>query len=419
MKVLHINTYDSTGGAAIACLRLHRGLLRSGVESRMFVKNRKLQDPTILNYAEPKGWQYRLAKRIHTEIAGFRLRKYRRSADRSPFISEILADGRRIMDQLPEVDLIQLHWVSGFIDSGHFFRHLPDGIPVVWTLHDMKPFTGGCHFDAGCGRFRSRCGICPALASDAEKDFSRKIWENKQRVLEAIPGHRLHLASPSRWLAGEVSASALMGRFRVTVIPNGVDTEIFVPVARHVARAGLRIPADARVVLFVSSSLTDERKGFRYACKAIEGLKKLPGLLMITAGPEAPTRSFDFPAIHFGAVRSPVLLSLIYSAADLLIVPSLQDNLPNTVLEAFACGTPVVGFDVGGMPDMVRPGQTGLLAPPGDAETLGEAVHKILSDAPFREELSGTCRSVAEKEYSIDVQAENYIKLYQALMNAR
>jgi glycosyltransferase involved in cell wall biosynthesis len=345
---------------------------------------------------------------------------FQRYEDTRPEGLEPFSDDRtqyRLQDvQDLDYDILNLHWVAGFVDYRHFFGQCVGRYPVVWRLSDMNPFTGGCHYDAGCGKFRQECDACPQLGSDRRSDLAHNVWERKRQAFQQIPDTQLHFVAQSRWIRDQVQASPLTSRFPTTVIPNGLDTELFRPRDGKGFRRSVGIPENARVVLFVAQSVSNRRKGFQLLLEAVQ---QLDDVCLLSVGGTQPKFDTNVPYLHLGSIDSDVLLSAIYSSADLFVIPSLQDNLPNTVLEAMACGTPVVGFDTGGIPDMVRPGVTGWLAEVGNVRALREAIEQALSDDTIREQMGRQCREVVEEEYALEVQAKRYAELYNNLLNDR
>jgi glycosyltransferase involved in cell wall biosynthesis len=282
----------------------------------------------------------------------------------------------------------------------------------------MNPFTGGCHYDEGCGRFASGCGMCPQLGSARLSDFSRRIFLRKQKALNCIGVHRLHIVAQSRWIAGEAARSPLLGRFPITVIPNGVDTNAFRPRNRAFSRDVLGIPHTSKAILFVAESTRNRRKGLDLFTKALRSLPDVSSVTVLIAGHSKPEDLTGLDCRLMGLQGNDRLLSLLYSAADVFVIPSRQDNLPNTVLESMACGTPVVGFNVGGIPDMVRPGSTGWLAEPGDADSLSAVITRSLSNTAEREAFSSRARSVVEEEYTLELQVRRYRELYESAIQS-
>jgi glycosyltransferase involved in cell wall biosynthesis len=413
MRILHLSTSDASGGAARAAFRLHTGLRRLGHESSMLVLKRVSGDEQV----KKLHWSDDLSTR-------FRRRRRRKqiARDFAPYKSmlppgfELYSDDRSeagydLVKQLPPCDVINLHWVAGLIDHEVFFNHLPPDVPLVWRLADMGAFTGGCHYDNGCGKFTATCGACPVLGSNAETDLSRQVWTRKQSALSKLEPDRLHLVGTSRWIAAQATHSSLLGRFPVTIIPNGLDVADFAPRDKGFSRDLLGVPRDAKVVLFVADSAAIKRKGFDSLAAALAGMTEEPNLFLLSVGGGKPNVP-NLPQLHLGKISHDRLLSLIYSAADVFVIPSLQESFGQTVIEAMACGTPVVGFDAGGIPDMVRPGITGYLAPVGDAVALREQIRKVMRETEVWPELSANCRRLAMEEYSLETQAANYVSHY-------
>ena len=417
MKVTHVNTYDCSGGAARAAYRLQEGLQRIGQTSRMFVLKKDSSDPNVIRYELKKDIHSRLKRKLRQQLIKRGIKPYLTSApdglsfftdDRTPY-------GRDPWGQLPECDIIQLHWVSGFVDYGGFFSSLPPHKPVVWTVHGMEALTGGCHYDRGCGRFAERCGACPQLGSSSETDITRRVWLRKKTSYQKLGSKQLHVVSPSRWLRDEVKRSSLLSGFPCSVIPYGLDTDVFSPRDSRVAREMFGIPFDAKAILFIADGLHIQRKGLHLLVEALAGGNPDGDVFLICVGPGFPPDLRRFPHNHIEAVHDDRLLSQIYSSADVLVVPSLQENLPNTAVEAISCGTPVVGFAVGGIPDIVRPGLTGSLARPGDAGDLRRAITELLNNQN-RKVMSESCRRIALQEYSLENQARRYLDLYEQLL---
>jgi len=421
MKIVHISTYDdiSGAGAAIAAYRLHRGLLRLGHDSSMFVAQRRQDDPRVTPFVPPMDFRRRLRRRLRYEQITRSFARYRTSRPDGyeMFTDDRTRHGADLLAQLPDCEVVNVHSIEHFMDYRTFFSTVPRHTPVVRTMHDMSAFTGGCVYDAGCGKYTDRCGGCPQLGSAKTQDLSHQIWQRKHSVLNGgIPLGRLHLVAPSHWIAAEANQSTLLGNFPVTVIPNGLDIDEFAPRDRRVARDVLGIPQDAGVVLFVAHSLTRRNKGFALLVEALHGLRDLPNLLLVSLGDGKPPIDPQIGHLHLGLIRSNRFISLVYSAADVFVIPSFQDNLPTTVTEAIACGTPVVGFAVGGIPDMVRPGVTGLLVPPQDVAALRDAIVEVLEDPIKQAKMAANCRRIAVEEYALEVQARRYSELYETVL---
>ena len=415
MRIVHVSTSDVRGGASRAAFRLHQGLRRLGHDSSMLVWDRAGCDPAVRAFVPSTGLVDRVARRVRQRGIVSDLRAVR-SGGHELFTHHRSQFGPEVARQLPECDVLQLHWTSGFLDYPDFFRNLPPGVPVVWTLHDMNPFTGGCHYDGGCGGYRRACGSCPQLVSGVERDLSRRVWLGKHEALSQLGRRPVHVVADSDWLAEEARQSSLLGGFPVSTIYYGLDTAVFAPRGRAAARRALGIPEGARVVLFVADSVEDRRKGLSYLVEALAGTAGDPDLLLVSIGRGDPAIGEGARHLHLGRVDDDDRLSLVYSAADVFVIPSLQEAFGQTALESVSCGTPVVGFAAGGIPEIVRPGVTGALGPPGDAAALRGAVESILRDPEEAARLSESCRRVALEEHGLERQARRYVDLYSGLL---
>lgn len=385
----------------------------------MYVLNKYTKDGSVKQFRSSPGkaaWISRNARRLRLALS---LRRYRNTAskdqtffsdDRTPFYLDAC-------EQIPKSEVINLHWVANFIDLGAFFEWLPNEKVLIWTLHDMASFTGGCCHAMGCPKFIDGCGVCPQLGSTTEHDLSRDVWQRKKKYYSALDSDKFHIVTPSQWLSGELKRSPLLGRFPTSVIPYGLDLEVFKPRDREVSREVLGIPMAAKVILFVSNGSV-RLKGFHVLLDALDGLDANSGVFLLSIGFDSGTVLQRFKHIHIASIKDEGLMSLIYSAADLFVLPSLADNLPNTMLESMACGTPVVAFATGGIPEGVRPGITGLLAKAGDATELREAILGLLGNEDRRLEMAANCRKVALAEYSLELQAKRYVELYESMLTS-
>jgi glycosyltransferase involved in cell wall biosynthesis len=282
----------------------------------------------------------------------------------------------------------------------------------------MNAVTGGCHYDMGCGHFVQRCGSCPQLGSNDPEDLARQVWDRKRAIFEQVDARKLCIVTPSRWLGQVAKESPIFRRLRIETIPYGINLDDWAPRDRAAARDVLGIPQDARVVLFLAEMVDNRRKGFALLAEALmKCAVTVDRLWLLSVGNNPPKLSGDLQGSHLQYVGNDRFLSLVYSAADVFVIPSLQDNLPNTVMEAMACGTPVVGFDVGGIRDMVRGDRTGVLTAPGDVDALQSALTKILNNPEMRRRMSEEARRVALSEYPLLLQAERYRMLYKELVS--
>ena len=420
MRIVHLSTSDTAGGAARAAFRLHTGLKRLGHQSTMLVLRRVGKDPDVKAFKPPADLVSRMrmklrARRIDKDLAKYEPRPAgfeMFSDDRSPFAEHVAR-------QIPPCDLINLHWVSDYIDHLNFFPLLPKDVPVVWRLADMAALTSGCHYDHGCGRFTAQCGACPQLGSKDPNDLSHQIWERKSLALGSLAPGQLSLVGTSTWIASESRRSSLLKQFPITVIPNGLDVSEFTPRDKNFSRDLWNIPRDAKVICFAAESVVQKRKGFEYVVEALSGLSGVEKPFLVSIGGLKEELKLPVPHLNIGKINNDRLLSIAYSLADVFVMASVQESFGQTVTESLACGTPVIAFDGTGPTDMVRPGVTGWLAKNGDANSLRQAIVTALADDAGRATMSATCRRVAVEEYSLEVQAAAYARLYERLVAER
>ena len=386
----------------------------------MAVLEKHSSDDTVVKFLPSMEWPARLTR-------GLRRRYLRSTTERLSNLSPgatFFSDDRSQFGSEPvpmasEAQVINLHWVAGFIDYVHCLRALPPANPVVWTLHDMNAFSGGCHYTFDCTRFTHSCGTCPQLGSSRQIDLSRRIWNRKRSVYEPLVRNRMHFVSPSEWLATLARRSGLLHSAQVTVIPNSLSTEIFQPRDRAKARERFGIPAGAKVVLFVADIAREKRKGLSLLFNALRALTHFNDLYLVMLGKDVENVVFHVPCIQVDFIEDEEAMSYLYSVADVLAVPSIQDNFPNTILEALSCGVPSVAFRVGGIPEIVRDSVTGVTVSPENSGALAAAIEGLLRAPEQRAEISANCRQVAVAEYSSELQATRYMELYQTLLSRR
>jgi glycosyltransferase involved in cell wall biosynthesis len=419
MKIVHLSSDDTNGGAARAAWRVHDSLRLVGADSSMFVAIRESHDVRIKQYVPSNTLGARVTRALRRNRLRWELaRAYRsRPAGFESFRDDRTESGSEVSAQAPDADLYHLHQITEFVDYRASLGRLAARAPMVWTLHEMTPFTGGCHYAYGCTGFTRQCGACPQLGSSNERDLSHAVWTRKQRVYERIEPNRLHVVGASEWIASEARRSHLFNRFPISVIPYGLDTDVFrpMPEARQLLE-GFGLRPSVRVVLFLVDWTDNRRKGFELLDSALDAMRNAPDTALVSLGRgDSPKLKSNLPHIHLGGVTGDRMIAAVYSMADVFVIPSLQDNLPNTVLEAMACGAPVVGFRVGGIPDMVRDGVNGLLVPPNDIAGLASAIEALLGDMSRRVAMGNASRTIAEREYTRRLQAERYLSLYRSL----
>jgi glycosyltransferase involved in cell wall biosynthesis len=408
MRPLLLNSYDSGGGAAIAAMRLNEALRAAGADSHLMA-----QIARRARVLGPRGLRAKIAVSARLRLEGAARVGYPQAP--RDFSVHVTPSGiaRMVRDFGP--DLVHLHWISqGMLRIEDLARL---GAPLVWTMHDMWAFTGGCHYSGGCVRYRQACGACPQLASTREEDLSRSIWRRKQRSWKDLS---IQLVAPSRWLADCARASGLFAGSDVAVIPNTLDTDIFRPRDQSAARARLGLPQNAKLVLFGAiESLKTSRKGAHLLLPALGKLREIEarGIELVVVGASAPGQDVHFPLpVHFaGHLTEEEDLAAYYTAADAVVLPSVEDNLPNVALEALACGRPCAAFNVGGLADLVVHGQTGYLAAPFETGDLAAAIAYCLDDARTPA-LRHAARLHIERFFAPSVVAAQYLDLYRRVL---
>jgi glycosyltransferase involved in cell wall biosynthesis len=416
MNVLILNTSDITGGAARAAYRLHQGFHNIGVNSQMIVQDKSSNDEAVFAPST------RLGESIaRTRVAFDALPlKFYRQRDRTAFSLQWLPD--RITPKVNQLkpDIINLHWVGEALVQVETITKF--NRPLVWTLHDMWAFTGGCHYDQDCARYKASCGVCPQLHSSRDWDLSRWVWQRKANSWKNLD---LTIVALSSWLAQCARSSSLLEAQRIELIPNGLDTEKYRPINRQVARELLSLPQDKQIILFGSIwSTSVHRKGFHLLQPALQDLSQSgwhDKLELVIFGASEPKKlpNFGFKVHYLGTFSDDLLLALIYSAADVFVQPSTQENLANTVMEAIACGTPCVAFNIGGMPDLIEHQKNGYLAQPYKVEDLAQGIAWVLENEERHQKLSYRAREKAEQEFTLEIQARRYLSLFTEICQER
>ncbi len=410
MKPLLLSTTDIEGGASRAAYRVHQGLKQIGIPSQMLVRGRTSRDQSVI--AE-KSLLTKLGPQMNDlAVRGYPKRNRMISAQWFP---DALVNRVKLIDP----DVVNLHWVcNGFVrvESLAKFQR-----PLVWTLQDMWAMTGGCHYSEDCDRYQRSCGNCPQLESGREQDLSRKIWERKRKAWRAI---NLTIVTPCEWMADCVKASSLFRDRRVEVIPFCLDTQIYRPFDQAFARDALHLPPDKLLILFGAINATgDQRKGFHLLVPALQALgqegwqDRVELAVFGSDEPDEPT-NLGFTVHYLGSFQDDLSLALIYSAADVMIVPSLQESFGQTASEALACGTPVVAFDATGPKDIVDHKVNGYLVKPYDVEDLRRGMAWILEDVERLSQLKIQAREKAVQSFSLDIQAKQYRQLFEELINS-
>jgi glycosyltransferase involved in cell wall biosynthesis len=416
MRIVHIAAVDAEGGAARAAYRLHQGLLGAGVESSMLVK-RKVSGCESVHVAPA----YDATEAFFWDL----MEVYYLGLNRTEISNTYFSIGGPGVDlsQRPlvrQADVLHLHWVADFQSPSTIARLQALGKPIVWMLHDQRPFTGGCHFSAGCARYKKDCGGCPQLEEDPLGFPAMNLADQVQ----LLATDSICVTSPSRWLAQCARQSALFRRARIEVIPYGIDTDAFSPRPYAEAKSKLGLRPDSFQLLFGADFGSEKRKGFAELIAALKICWKdgafrqriREGQVGLLAFGRPHDDLKQFPVKSLGYISGDDALSWVYSAADLFVLPSLEDNLPNTAVESMSCGTPVLAFEVGGLPDLV--GDTGRLVAP-DKEALSQAILSICAKPGECRSWRPACRERILSGFSAPLQAQHYLRLYEELLKGR
>lgn len=407
MRILHISHTDMLGGAGRAAYRLHTALRQHNIDSWMLVQHKISDDSNVIAAATSSE---KLWARLQPKV------------DKVP--SRIFANSKIIWSNnwLPnfgvvdvvhrlQPDIVHLHWIGGYVALSEIVRLKT---PLFWSLHDMWAATGGCHYDAGCERYTVGCGQCPLLPRiNTTKDLSYYNLLQKGKVFNGIK-NRLTVIALSAWMAQVATASVAMRNCNVVCLPNCIDTNIYKPIKQSIARNILNLPAEKPILLFgAMNSTSDLRKGFEKLSSVLKIVaQKFPDVLLMVFGASESKETLDvaLPIRYLGQFNDDVSLALLYSASDIFLAPSLQDNLPNTVMESLACGCPTVAFNIGGMPDLIEHRSNGYLAAPFDVADFAQGIADILSR---KEQYQTNARGESRNTFAAERVAPRYIQLYQ------
>lgn len=407
MNILIVNTHDQQGGAAIAAYRLLEALNKTNAKAKMLVLNKKSNNPNVIQI----GNNFLNKVRFAAERAAIYIEN--RFSRKNLFDISIANNGVSIVNhpEFQKADIIHLHWINqGMLSIGEIGKILASGKKMVWTMHDMWPFTGICHHAGECNNFEKGCGFCPYLRKPSEKDISYTTFLRKQAAYSL---GKIHFVACSNWLKNLALKSQLTTNHKVSTISNPINTNRYRPKNKVAIRKLLRLPTDKKIILFVATKVSDKRKGIDYlieASKILSRKNKNYALLIAGNNGEEITSKLALTTYKSSYVASEQMPDM-YNAADLFVTPSLQENLPNTIMEAMACGTPSVGFDVGGIPEMIDHKQNGYIATYKDAEDLAKGLIWALEEADM-EQLSANARKKAEENYSESIIAERYLEIY-------
>ncbi len=366
-KKLHIvllSYHDSNGGAGIAAGRLKVALEREGHRVDYIVREKASTSNAIKFGNGVISWLKFIAERL------FFLRFEKDKSIRFLFNPGVFGSDISRHPLIQQADIVHMHWVNfGFLSVSDIATLTRLKKPVFWTLHDMWAFTGGCHHSGTCENFQQNCGDCKFLKNPGANDLSHQLWKEKKN---GFSDKNLNIITCSDWLGGRAKQSSILGNHTIKTIPNAIDTEFFSPNANS-----LGLDSNKKYVLFVAMRVNAPAKGFHLLKEALQFLDPLTTELLIVGG--EMTDELPLKAHNFGQITDPAKMRDIYAAADVFVTPSLEENLPNTIMEAMACGTACVGFEVGGIPEMIEHKKTGYVAQAFDSADLATGINWCLT----------------------------------------
>jgi glycosyltransferase involved in cell wall biosynthesis len=421
MRILHFSTHDIFGGAAKATYRLHTALRDAGHSSRMVVRQKDSDDEDVRRVGT-RPWLSAL-RRVRNRLP---LVGPQKPAQKFNFDVEPEIETRQLFaEKRDDVDVLALHWITDLLTT-RLIRELHEHYarPLVWTMMDQEPVTGGCHYSLGCDGYTRECGRCPQLNSEREADASRRVWLRKREHLSGLP---IVFVAPTSWVAERIRESSLFGEHRVERIPLAIDTKVFRPFDRGAARDLLHVPPRKKVLFFGATYLDEPRKGMRYLVEALGRLAALvdeggpvrrEDIFLLVAGSASRElmSSLPFPGRRLGHLHDDVTLALAYQAADLFVCPSVEDAGPMMISEAMLCATPVVAFDAGSAPDLIESLRTGYRARYRDSADMAEGIRKLLTFEAF-ERMRDEARQAAMLAHEPSSVAGRYTKLYRSLLD--
>ncbi|MXV51655.1 glycosyltransferase [Pedobacter sp. HMF7647] len=416
MKIIHINSYDGNGGAGRACIRLDKALKQEGIQSEIWVNYKFGNDHTIKSFN--KGGFRKMITAFGILAERF-ISSFISKPIKIPFSYPFWGTDITKNKELQEADIIHLHWINhGFLRPKDLQKIAKLNKPIVWTFHDSNAFTGGCHVRYSCDHYEHECGNCPVLKTSNPSDASHDIWLQKNRAYKQLS---FNIISPSNWMGGAASKSGLLKGFPVHVIPNTLETTVFNPHDKDISREFLGLSKDKFLILSgFMPSRNDLHKGTPYLIEALELLtKRVPAqkIELVVFGNRDNKNVPNFPVktTFLGTISNDEKLAYCYSAVDVFLTPSLDDNLPNTVMESLACGTPVVSFTTGGIPDMVRHLTNGYLAEYKNSDDLANGLAWVL-ETPEKEILRRNASKIVRENFSETIVARKHIILYEQLL---
>lgn len=418
LKIVHLSTSDINGGAAIAALRIHIAHLKAGMDSNFLVQSKFSDIPSVIPLVNTPfdKIKYRI-RSFGDKLLTKTLSNTKWDAFTLPFLGIDVSSN----ENLNGADIIILHQtIGGFLSLSSLSKLVALDKPLIFTLHDMWAFTGGCHYNNDCENFLYSCGNCPLLKQNNENDFSRKIHIRKNIVYSKL---NLNIITCSSWLNGEAKKSSLLRDKRIRTIHNPINTDLYKPKDKLNSRTELKLPKDKILILIGAMNLNIKRKGFEYLISALKIINKKQNeiiqsvnIVLFGTIDEKVLEEIPFEVYQLGKIDNELKLVHCYNAADIYVTPSLQDNLPNTVIESLSCGTPVLAFNTGGMPDMIEHLKNGYLAEIKSAEDFAAGIVTLISDSEFLMKMGEKSRETALEKFSEETIADQYSGYYKQVL---
>ena len=400
MKIVILNTSERTGGAAVAAGRLGKALKQAGIQV-----DKLIRDDTWLN-------RFRFYwERLIIFLCNHLNRK-------NLFAVSIANTGKDISEHplIKEADIVHFHWINqGFLSVSDLGKLVDSGKPIVWTLHDLWPATAICHYPDECEKYRSKCSQCALQVANPFFDLANWTYNRKKQIGLS----KIYFVGCSKWITEMAQKSSLLEGASFTSIPNPIDTSVFKPLVKNDSRERFQLPKDKLLLLFAAAKLSDRRKGAAYLIEACSILKQYYTdkieIVLMGNGSEELCQALPFKVNSLGYISDTSTMVAAYSCADLFVIPSLEDNFPNTIMESMACGTPCVGFEIGGIPEMIDHKINGYVTNYKDANDLANGIQWVLEHGD-RQALSDACMKKVQENYTDEVIAGKYLALYQNIL---
>ncbi len=419
MRVLLINTSERIGGAAIAASRLMESLKNNGIKAKLVVRDKQTDQISVVKIRQ--SWK-NIWNFVWERFVIWKANWFKRN---NLFAVDIANTGTDItlLPEFTQSDVIHLHWINqGMLSLKNLEKIVNSGKPVIWTMHDLWPCTGICHYSRGCENYLEHCRNCSYLFKSGKKDLSYRVFKKKKDIYQSS---NITFVACSQWLENEAKKSKLLSGQMVTNIPNPINTNLFKPGNKEDARKRLVLPKDKKLLLFGALKITDKRKGIDYfveSCNLLAEqypqMKDELGVVVFGNQSSYLQELIPFPVYSQSYVTTEKELVSIYNAVDLFLIPSLEDNLPNTIMEAMACGVPCIGFNVGGIPEMIDHLHNGYVAKYKSSEDFANGIYWALNESEYKA-LSEEAHRKVITNYSESVIAKRYISLYNKVTRTK